>query len=142
MGRMLIASMLLVFGMAAWLLLNMLVPSSALPFGYEQLIHARIPWWVLAFLWVGGALGIIALVRGRRWYHYPIVLAQCLLVLLFTSYFVQATQFTQLPASALRVKVGDPFPTYTLPDQDGMLHSQTSGMPRERALYVFYRGHW
>ena len=136
---MLWASLALVLGAVAWVGMSLGSTRPELVFGYEQVIHARIPWLLLGTLWLGVALGGLALVRGRRWYHYSLVGAELLLVGGLTFYFVEASF---LPKRDLRVAVGDAFPAYALVDQDEGLHRRESGEVRAPALYVFYRGDW
>lgn len=129
----------LVFGVAGWFASVVGSVSPELAFGHEQAIHARVPWLVLGVLWAGGALGIAALVRGRRWYTWVVVVAEALPVLFLSFYFLQ---ISYLPESTLRVAAGDSFPAYSLPDQDEAVHTAAAGGPRPAALYVFYRGDW
>jgi hypothetical protein len=135
---MLWASALLVFGTVGWLLTAM-SPSDELVPGFEQIIHANIPWPVLVSLWVGGAIGIAALVRRRRWLSFGIVGVELLLVGLVSFYFLR---ISWLPEHELAVGLGEPFPAYELVDQDGKLHASAIDVPREPALYIFYRGDW
>ncbi len=135
----LIASLAFVFGTLAVLALNMETTTGTLHFGYEQMIHARIPWLVLASLGVGCVLGIASIVRGRAWYKYPVVGVEILLSGLLTWYFVG---LSFLPPYELQVRIGDPFPAYSLPDQNGRVHAVGASVPRPPALYIFYRGDW
>lgn len=131
----LIASVLLVGGAFAVVAVN-LTGVSELRFGFEQMIHARIPWLVLGALAAGCGLGIASIARRRRWYKYPIVGVEVLLAALLSVYFVR---LSWLPPHALAVEPGDPFPAYSLLDQDRRVHSGPSGGP---TLYIFYRGDW
>jgi hypothetical protein len=132
------ASTLLVFGTVAWLFMNM-QPSDQLVPGFEQIIHANVPWLILATLWLGGGLGIAAAIRRGRWFIYPVVVFELLLVGLVSFYFLR---ISWLPEHLLAVGVGDAFPTYQLADQDLRQHEAAIGTPREPALYIFYRGDW
>ncbi len=132
-------SLLLVVGALAWLVVGITSRSPELVFGYEQLIHARIPWLLLGTLWSGAALGVLSLARGRRGFRYP-VLGVELVVVAAVSFYMLEGSF--LPEKDLRIAVGDAFPGYALVDQDEHLHSLQTGEPRQPALYVFYRGDW
>jgi len=121
-----------------------------LGFGFQQMIHARVPWALIAPALAGAGLGVYSLVRAPRWYKWPIVPVQVLLAGLLTVYF---TTLSSLPNHRLALAVGDPFPSYSLVDQDGRLHTFDSSFePSESssessdggrpALYVFYRGDW
>ena len=114
-----------------------------LGFGFQQMIHARVPWGLVAPALAGAGLGVYSLVRARRGYMWPIVPVQVFLAALLTWYF---TSFSFLPDHQLALAVGDAFPSYSLADQDGKLHSFTSAADGEEdgrpALYVFYRGDW
>ena len=136
---MLWASLFLVLAAVGWFVRSATAVSPELLFGYEQLIHARIPWLLLGALWLGAMLGLLSLRRGRRWFHYP-VLGVELLLAGGLSFYMLAGSF--LPESELRVAVGDAFPSYALLDQDERLHNLAAGEPRKPALYVFYRGDW
>ncbi|MGE4650073.1 MAG: hypothetical protein AAEJ53_04220 [Myxococcota bacterium] len=133
------ASLFLVLAAVGWFVRSATAVSPELLFGYEQLIHARIPWLLLGALWLGAMLGLLSLRRGRRWFHYP-VLGVELLLAGGLSFYMLAGSF--LPESELRVEVGDAFPSYALLDQDERLHNLAAGEPRKPALYVFYRGDW
>ena len=133
------ASLFLVLAAVGWFVRSATAVSPELLFGYEQLIHARIPWLLLGALWLGAMLGLLSLRRGRRWFYYP-VLGVELLLAGGLSFYMLAGSF--LPESELRVAVGDAFPSYTLLDQDERLHNLAAGEPRKPALYVFYRGDW
>jgi hypothetical protein len=135
----LITSLLVVLGTLAVLVLNLETDTAELRFGYEQMIHARIPWLIFGALGAGCALGLVSIARRRAWYKYPVVGAELLLSGLVV-WYVLGLSF--VPAHELRVGPGDPFPAYSLPDQDGRLHSVEVSVPRPPALYVFYRGDW
>ena len=132
-------SFFLVLAAVGWFVRSATAVSPELLFGYEQLIHARIPWLLLGALWLGAMLGLLSLRRGRRWFYYP-VLGVELLLAGGLSFYMLAGSF--LPESELRVAVGDAFPSYALLDQDERLHNLAAGEPRKPALYVFYRGDW
>ncbi len=134
----LIGSLVFVLGALGMLLLHG-GESSELRFGYQQMIHARIPWLLLGSLGLGSALGIASLLRTRATYRYAVVGTEVLLSGLIAWYFVG---FSFLPPHALAVDVGDPFPSYSLPDQDGQIHRVEASSPRPPALYIFYRGDW
>jgi hypothetical protein len=59
-----------------------------LRFGFEQLIHARIPWLLLASLVGGAALGVVSLIRVRRWYTWAVVPVEVFFAALLTGYFI------------------------------------------------------
>jgi hypothetical protein len=131
-------SALLVFGTVAWLLMSV-QPSDQLVSGFEQIIHANVPWLILASLWLGGGLAIAAAIRRRRWFIYPVVVLELLVVGLVSFYFLG---ISRLPEHPLAVGVGDAFPSYQLVDQDRREQAAVAGAPREPALYIFYRGDW
>ena len=137
---MLALSIVLVFGAVGVFLGNIMVSEQGqLGLGFEQMIHARIPWVLLAALLGGAALGVWSLVRARRWYKWVIVPVELLFAGLLTFYF---TSFSFLPEHRLALSVGDAFPSYSLLDQDGNDHSVEASTARRPALYVFYRGDW
>jgi hypothetical protein len=107
--------------------------------GVEQIINTRIPWLLLGSLGAGSALGIWSLVRARRWYKWVIVPVELLLTGVLTFYLTSAGS---LPRRELALSVGDPFPSYSLVDQDGALHTVQASTERRPALYIFYRGDW
>lgn len=135
----LIASLLLVFGAVGVVVLNVDLTGPELQFGYQQMIHARIPWLLLGALGAGASLGVVSLVRKRAWYKYPIVGVELLVFGLLAFYF---GSLSFLPEHALAVDVGDPFPSYSLPDHTGELRTALAGEERTPALYIFYRGDW
>jgi len=132
-------SFLLVLSAVAWYALSLTSTGPELVFGYEQLIHARIPWLLFGVLGLGVGLGGLCLVRGRRWFQYPVLGVELLLAGAL-SFYVLAGSF--LPEHELKIEVGDAFPGYALRDQDERLESLGLGEPRQPALYVFYRGDW
>ncbi len=129
----------LVLSVTGWIVSVTGTVSPDLAFGHEQAIHARVPWLVLGGLWVGGALGIASLFRSRRWFSWVVVVAEAVPVLFFSLLFLK---ISYLPESTLKVAAGDAFPTYSLPDQDEVVHAAGIGEPRPAALYIFYRGDW
>lgn len=137
---MLALSVVLVFGAMGVFIGNVMISQQGqLGPGFEQMIHARIPWLLVAALLVGAALGIWSLVRARRWYKWVLVPVEVFFAGLLTFYF---TSFSFLPDHRLALSVGDPFPSYSLVDQDGKSHSVQASTARRPALYIFYRGDW
>ena len=134
----LIGSIVFVFGAVAVVVLNV-GTTEALRLGHEQMIHARTPWLVLGALGVGCALGLGSIVQKRAWHKVPVVGLELALTGLLTWYFAS---FSFLPPHELQVGVGDPFPAYSLPDQDGRVHAVEASAPRGPTLYIFYRGDW
>ena len=133
-------SIVLVFGAVGVFIVNVAVSNQGeLGFGFQQMIHARIPWLLLAPTLAGAGLGLYSLVRARRWYKWPIVPVEIFFAGLLTWYF---TSFSFLPEHKLALEVGDSFPSYSLVDQDGKLHSFESSSDGRPALYIFYRGDW
>jgi hypothetical protein len=133
-------SIVLVFGTVAVFVGNVAVSQQGeLGFGFQQLIHARIPWLLVVPPLVGAALGVWSLVRARRWYKWVIVPVEVFFAALLTWYF---TSFSFLPEHHLALSVGDAFPSYSLVDQDRQRHTVEAATDRRPALYVFYRGHW
>jgi hypothetical protein len=130
-------SCLLIVGCFGWFIAA--AAGSGLPFGHEELIHARVPWLVLGVLWLGAALGLTALATRRRISTAVIVAVQAPLVGLFSFYFLQGSF---LPDHSVALSVGEAFPSYSLLDQDETMRSASVGEAREPALYVFYRGDW
>ncbi len=120
---------------------------SALPIPTSWLIHARTPVGLLALVASGVALGVLSLFRRPRWFKIPIVAAEVAAAGLLGFYFLD---MSFLPERTLGVAVGDSFPAWELPDQDGRLRrfpqpegtTGTTIRARNRALYIFYRGDW
>jgi hypothetical protein len=132
-------SILLVFGTLALIGVNLAAESPDLRLGAGLVIHGRIPWIPMAALWGGVALGVASLARGRRLPKLGVLLLEIAPVALVSWYVLAGSV---LPAHALAVDVGDPFPAYALEDQDGVLHRRAAREARAPALYIFYRGHW
>ena len=133
-------SALLVFGTVGVILLNLASQAPDLQLGFRQMIHARVPWLLLGLLWTGGALGVAALARRFAVYKLGLLLLELPLLALASWYFLVGSY---LPAhDALAVSVGEPFPGYSLPDQDGELRHFDPASARAPALYVFYRRDW
>jgi hypothetical protein len=136
----LVISMLLVFGAVGIFIGNVaLSERGELGFGFEQLIHARIPWLLLAMAITGASLGVFSLVRARRWYKWLIVPVELVLAGILAFYF---TSYSFLPSHQLVVSVGDPFPDYSLVDQNGEMHAYSGAGSGQPMLYIFYRGDW
>ena len=133
-------SIALVFGAVAVFIGNIAASEQGtLGLGYQQMIHARIPWLLIVSALGGAGIGIFSLVRARRWYKWGIVPVEIFFAALLTWYFASVSF---LPEHRLALQVGDPFPGYSLVDQDGKLQTSQSATPRRPALYVFYRGDW
>jgi hypothetical protein len=115
-------SLLLVFGTLALIGVNVTSESPELHLGAGLIIRGRIPFF-----------------RGRKFLKLGVLLLEITPVA-FVSWFVLAG--SMLPAHALAMDVGDPFPAYALEDQDGVLHRLAALENRPPALYIFYRGHW
>ena len=107
--------------------------------GAGLIIQGRVPWLLLLVLWGGVALGAASLLRGRVLPKLGVLVLEIVPVAFVTWYVLVGSV---LPAHALAVDVGDPFPAYALEDQDGALHELATLEKREPALYIFYRGHW
>ena len=139
-GVLLAFSIVLVFGAVGVFIGNVALSNQGqLGFGFEQMIHARIPWLLISSLGIGSALGIWSLVQSRRWYKWVIVPVELLFAAPLIFYFTSASF---LPRHELALSVGDPFPSYALVDQDGKLHTVEAATDRLPALYIFYRGDW
>ncbi len=132
-------SILLAFGTLASIGVNLTSESPELHLGASLMIRGRIPWILLAALWGGVALGVVSLFRGRKLPKFGVLLFEIPPVA-FVSWYVLVG--SMLPAHALAVEVGDPFPAYALENQDGVLHRLAALEKRPPALYIFYRGHW
>ena len=121
------------------MLLNLGNEGGSLRLGYQQMIHARVPWIFLAGFWAGAGLGIAAVVRHFAIHRLVVVLVELPLVALASWYFLS---YSYLPEHELAVEVGDPFPSYELADQDGVLRRVEPASSMGPALYIFYRGDW
>ena len=135
-------SIALVFGTFALLVGNMgLSDSGLLGPGIGEMIHAPFPWFVLAAMAGGAALGIGSLVRSPRWFKWPVVLLESLVAAAVIWY---VASFSWLPERELAVSVGDAFPAYSLAAHDGSRREFRAADPADltRRLYIFYRGDW
>ena len=132
-------SLVLVFGTLALVGVNLTSESPALHLGAGQIIQGRVPWLLFGALWGGVAIGVASLFRGRRLPKLGVLLVEIPAVVWVSWYVLVGSA---LPAHALAIDVGDPFPGYALEDQDGALHRVASLERRSPALYIFYRGHW
>ena len=132
-------SALLVFGTLGLIIANVGAEDGEPLLGLQQMIHARIPWLLLAPLWAGCALGIASVVHKRTWPKVAVLGLEGGLTAL-VSWYILSLSF--LPPHGLTVQAGDSFPAYALVDQEGELHSVESSLLGEAALYIFYRGDW
>lgn len=139
-------SALTVFGLFGLLLAAAMSDDpTRIPIPTDWLIHERIPVALLALLGAGVLLGLTA--PARRWIKFPVVALEVVAAGLLTFYFTTESIGT---APAPKVAVGEPFPSWTMPDQDGVVRrfvadglGETTAAPHPgRALYLFYRGHW
>ena len=90
-GVLLAVSIVLVFGSVGVFIGNVALSNHGqLGFGFEQMIHARIPWLLIGSLGIGSALGISSLVQARRWYKWVIVPVELLFAALLTFAFPAA----------------------------------------------------
>ncbi len=136
----LIASLVLVLGAFGVYIGNVVLSEQGqLGLGFEQMIHARIPWLLLAAALGGAGLGVASLVRSRRWYKWLVVPVEVGLAGLLTFSF---GSMSFLPEHRLALSVGDPFPAYSLVDHDGELRAVEPARSGRAALYIFYRGDW
>jgi len=132
-------SLLLVSGALTLIGVNLTSESPDLQLGAGLIIRGRIPWPLLLLLWGGVALGVVSLFRDRVLTKLGVLLLEIVPVA-YVSWYVLVGSV--LPAHTLAVEVGDPFPAYTLVDQDDALHQLAALEKRTPALYIFYRGHW
>ena len=132
-------SILLVFGTLALIGVNLTSESPDLHLGASLIIRGRIPLILLAVLWGGIALGVASLSRGRKLPKLGVLLLEVAPVAFVSWYVILGSV---LPAHALAIEVGNPFPAYALHDQDGALRERAALEKRPPALYIFYRGHW
>ena len=136
----LIASAVLLLGAIGVFVSNIVVSAQGqLGPVFEQMIHARIPWLLLAAAVGGAGLGVASLVQSRRWYKWGVVPVEVGLAGLLTFYFLS---MSFLPEHRLALSIGDPFPSYSLVDQEGVLRAVEPAKTGRAALYVFYRGDW
>lgn len=138
-GPMIWVSILLVFGTLALIGVNLASELPELHLGASLIIRGRIPWIVLAALWGGVALGVASLSRGRKLPKLGVLLLEIAPVAFVSWYVILGSV---IPVHALAIEAGDPFPSYALQDQDGVLHERAALEKRPPALYIFYRGHW
>ena len=137
---MMTSSVLLVAATVAVFVVNVVLSGrGVLAPGYGQMIHAEFPVLLLLPAIFGLGLGIVAFARRRSWLRVGIVAVETTVVAFLLFLF---GAMTALPSHRLTVSVGDPFPAYSLVDQDGVAHTFAAGTPRAAALYVFYRGDW
>ena len=134
------AAVVLVLGAVGVFVGNAVVSEEGrLGFLFEQMIHARMPWLLLAAAVGGAGLGVASLVQSRRWYKWGIVPLELALAGLLIFYFAS---MSWLPEHRLALSVGDPFPAYALVDQDGVVRAVEPTRSGRAALYIFYRGDW
>ena len=131
-------SALLVFGTVGLIVANLGEDGEPL-LGIQQMIHARIPWLLVAPLWAGCALGFASVVHKRTWPKVAVLGLEGALAALVSWY---AVSLSFLPPSELTIRSGDVFPTYALVDHEGKLQSVESSALGASALYIFYRGGW
>jgi hypothetical protein len=132
-------SALLVFGTLAAFGLNLSVDTPLPWLPSDGIIHGQVPWLLFAGLWGGVALGLASLTKGRNAVSIGLLLVEVSSAIGVTAYVFY---FSVLPPHTLLIEVGDPFPGYTLADQDDTLHAVGALEERPPALYIFYRGHW
>jgi hypothetical protein len=135
-----VASLILVFGTVLVFVANVVLSDrGVLAPGFEQMIHAEIPWLLVSALVAGVLLGVVSVVRKRSWPKVGLVTIEVVVAAFALFFFLD---LTRLPAHPLAVHVGERFPAYSLTDQDGAVHTNESDGRRGAALYVFYRGDW
>jgi len=105
----------------------------------SEMIYAPVPWALLGAMVAGAAVGVVSLTRRRSPGRIALVTVEVALAGAVAFLFLG---FTRLPEHHLTVSVGDPFPSYSLSDQDGVTRGVQEGAMRKRALYIFYRGDW
>jgi hypothetical protein len=133
------ASLILVFGTVALFVSIVFSGGTGIPPGTRTLMHAATPWPFVIALAVGGLLGLAALWRRRTWGRGGVVVVEILLVFLGMQFFFADSR---LPHHELSLGIGDPFPAYELPDQDGRLRSGPADGSEKAKLFIFYRGDW
>lgn len=77
--------------------------------------------------------------QAARWPNF-VALAISALLLVLGGYFNFV--LARVPATATKLRVGEPAPDFTLPDSTGAAVSLASFRDRTPVVLVFYRGYW
>ena len=135
-----LSSLLLVSGAIAVFALNVILSDQGrLVVGYQDMVRGGVPYVLLVPLTLGLVLSLFGFVRRRSRFRGAVAVLEGAILAFFVFLF---TGMTALPDHRLTVAVGDAFPGYSLPDQNGVIRAVAAHERRAPAIYIFYRGDW
>lgn len=93
------------------------------------------------FLFVGAAFlfGLLAVVEKPGVVTLTLFAVELAAAALVVRYLAIGARF---PSDGVKVRTGEPFPDFALPDSDGGTFVPRSLLGSSAALYIFYRGHF
>lgn len=102
-------------------------------------VYRRIPYELYLLLGTSAGLGLYAFVQAPSWLTGALTVIACLAMGFLLWYVHFGSLF---PRSELKIKVGDRFPGFSLPNSKGEMVTPDDLIGQGSALYLFYRGDW
>ena len=102
-------------------------------------IYRRVPLEHYALMGTSTGLALYAVVRDPSWVSITVLCLSLSGLSLLVWYIHFEAVF---PRGGIRLKVGQRFPKFTLPDSEGGIFDSHRLAGDQSALYLFYRGHW
>ena len=102
-------------------------------------VYRRIPYELYLLLGGSAGLGVYGWVQAPSWPTGALAVIACLAIGFLLWYVHFGSLF---PRSELKIKVGDRFPGFSLPNSKGDVVTPDDLIGQSSALYLFYRGDW
>ncbi len=103
--------------------------------------YRRYPFEQFALVGASAAIGLATVLTNPNIVHWGLFIVELVALTAVTWYMGIGARFSR---GKISVKVGEPFPSFTLPDSRGGSFDSDSleGLDGKTALYLFYRGPW
>jgi hypothetical protein len=102
-------------------------------------VYRRVPYEQYLLFGTASALALYAVGKQSSILNWT-ALASSVLVLGAFVWFIHFE--SKFKRSALRLKTGERFPTFSLPDSKGGIYESVTKLGKKSVLYLFYRGDW
>ena len=103
--------------------------------------YRRYPFEQFALVGASAAIGFATVLTSPNVVHWILFVVELVVLAVLTWYMSIGARFSRGETS---LKLGEPFPSFTLPDSRGGIFDSDSleGLDGKTALYLFYRGSW
>ena len=102
-------------------------------------IYRRIPYEQYFLLVAASVLALYAIGKEPSILNWAALAVSVLVLGAFVWYIHFESKF---PRAGLRIKTGERFPSFSLPDSEGGTYESADKRGKKSTLYLFYRGDW